>query len=62
MKKLTICFIVMLMLGGLFGLALQNIVPDAPVSGVAYADPYLCGMPGQAPPEPIPAHGLLGPK
>jgi hypothetical protein len=58
MKKFAICFIIMLMLGGIFGLTMQNIVPDAPVSGVAYADPVPCGADGYAPP-PQPA-GLVG--
>ena len=61
MKKLTICFIIMLMLGGIFGLALQNIVPDAPVSGVAYADPVAFEMP-QVPPPPMDFIGFIGPK
>ena len=51
MKKVTICFIIMLMLGGLFGLVLQNIVPNAPVGGVAYADPMFAVGP-HAPPGP----------
>ncbi len=47
----------MLMLGGIFGLTMQNIIPDAPVSGVAYADAYLCCGPGQTPPPP---HHMIG--
>lgn len=49
MKKFTICFIVMLMLGGIFGLTMQSI--DTPVigavvetigPGVACADDFPC--------------------
>ncbi len=52
MKKLTICFIIMLMLGGIFGLVLQNILPDAPVSGVVYADATMFVAGPHAPPGP----------
>lgn len=57
MKKVTICFIIMLMFCGLFGLVLQNILPGAPVGGIAYADPVAFEMPGQTPPPP---HHIIG--
>jgi len=52
----------MLMLGGIFGLALQNIVPDAPVSGVAYADPYPFSAPHDPPLQPPLGLTGFGPK
>ena len=64
MKKFAICFITMLMLGGIFSLTMQNI--DTPVIGavveimgpdVAYADAYPCMA---IPPAPPPPHQLTG--
>ena len=52
MKKFAICFIILLMLGGIFGLTMQNI--NTPVIGAvvgeAYADATPCNSGPHVPP------------
>ncbi len=61
MKKLAICFIIMLMFGGIFEVTMQNVVKDVPVistvieaigPGVAYAGPPIEAIP-TIPPLPV---------
>lgn len=58
MKKFTICFIVMLMLGGIFGLTMQNI--NTPVLGAVVGEAYAEDYPCIAGPHTPPGRGLQG--